>query len=117
MSEPGSLELNEFELALLNEVAKTEPDVAPLISSLHVLSREYTGVGSFTNFHCSTEEKVLGNKVLSPSNLLINIPTLENGLGVLVICKGGKLDCLETFTYGTEHWGGNYVGYSFTYGT
>jgi hypothetical protein len=47
---PGQLEPNEFEIALLKGFAAQDPSLC--LDSLHVLSREFTGVGSFTKFLC-----------------------------------------------------------------
>ena len=47
---PGQLEPNELEMAVLRAFAQREPRIAAHIQNLHVLSREFTGVGSFTRF-------------------------------------------------------------------
>ena len=47
---PGQLNPNEFEIAILNRLADDFELLRALIPKLHVLSREFTGVGAFTNF-------------------------------------------------------------------
>lgn len=47
---PGQLTPNEFENAILERLASKTEALRPLLARLHVLSREFTGVGSFTNF-------------------------------------------------------------------
>jgi hypothetical protein len=49
---PGQVTPNEFELAILERLASKELSIRGAIAQLHVLSREFTGVGSFTNFAC-----------------------------------------------------------------
>ena len=107
---PGQLELNRFEAAILEELAKQTPSITPLISQLRVLSREFTGHGSFTNFQCPVSCPELGNKRITSKKWHITVPGVPNGMGALLMCKNDKLDCLETFTYG-DHWDGVFEGF------
>lgn len=50
MMQPGQITLNDFELAILERLSQDEPSIGPYIAELHVLSREFTGAGSYTNF-------------------------------------------------------------------
>ena len=45
---PGQLKPNDFELAILERLASRESSIRLSVERLHVLSREFTGVGSFT---------------------------------------------------------------------
>jgi hypothetical protein len=47
---PGQINPNEFEFAILEHLAREEPFVRGSFGQLHVLSREFTGVGRFTTF-------------------------------------------------------------------
>ena len=50
MMRPGQREPNEFERAILEWIAAEHPALRTHLAGLHILSREFTGVGSFTNF-------------------------------------------------------------------
>lgn len=55
MSRPGQIEPNEFELAILDRITAQRPSLLAYMKNLHVLSREFTGVGSYTNFKCEDQ--------------------------------------------------------------
>ena len=107
---PGQLKPNEFELAILACMTQKELSIAASIGQLHVLSREFTGVGSFTNFKVDA----LGDALEQPVGLdaLIRMPGVPNGMGAELLLKGGKPQCLEVFTYGDNHWDGVFEGFS-----
>ena len=106
---PGQLEPNEFERAILERLARETPALAAAIGKLHVLSREYTGVGSFTNFACDTAEGVPSAHFVLPA--LIHMPGVPNGMGAALFCKDRKPECLEIFAYGDDHWDGVHHGF------
>jgi hypothetical protein len=108
---PGQVTPNEFELAILERLANKEPSIGGAIGQLHVLSREFTGVGSFTKFACEEssgdspdQHFVLGD--------VIKMPGVPTGMGAVLFCKRGRPECLEVFTYGNEHWEGRYDGFA-----
>ena len=105
---PGQIESNEFELAILTRIADDEPSIRGFLGCLRVLSREYTGVGSFTTFRCDEP----GPTSHLGLNALISMPQVPNGMGAVLWCKGGRPSCLETYTYGTEPWDGDFAGFS-----
>src|SRR4051794_4679769 len=100
---PGQLHPNEFEIALLDRLIAENPDERLTAADLHVVSREFTGVGSFTNFLVKGQNKV-ARRVLSMS-ASVTIPGLKYGLGVVAFYEGDSLT-LETFTSGDEKWDG-----------
>ena len=106
---PGQLEPNEFEATLLKRFATQDPSLS--IDSLHVLSREFTGVGSFTKFLCggSGETKWDRDLVLGAG---ISMPGVPSGLGAVLFCAGNQPNCLEIYTFGDEHWDGVYDGFA-----
>ena len=108
---PGQTEPNEFEIAILNTIAQKNPVIRPFLERLHVLSREFTGVGSFTNFHCEETASGVPREYLD-LNALIVMPNVPNGMGAVLFCRNGKPECLETFTYGDDHWDGVSDGFS-----
>jgi hypothetical protein len=107
---PGQFEPNEFEAEILARLAGQESWLVGPLRRLHVLSREYTSVGSFTNFLCNDceerEDRMVGLEGL------IHMPGVANGMGAVLTCKGTQPDCLEVFTYGDDHWDGTYFGFS-----
>ena len=105
---PGQLHPNEFEIALLDRLVADNPDVRVTATDLHVVSREFTGVGSFTNFLVKGQPKV-ARRVLNTS-AYVTIPGLQNGLGVVAFYEGDSLT-LETFTAGEETWDGLFDGF------
>jgi len=107
---PGQLKPNEFEVAILERLALDLPRLVPLISQLHVQSREYTGVGSYTNFLCAESTLELGEQPVH-LNSLISMPGVPNGMGAVLFFENGKPKFLEIFTYG-DPWDGVYDGFS-----
>lgn len=107
---PGQLRPNELEVAILERLARKEPSLGGL-DHLRVLSREFTGVGSFTRFKCKVYTAAAVDQQVS-LDTLINVPGVPNGLGAVLFCKGGAPACLEVFTYGDDHWDGLYDGFS-----
>lgn len=105
-------EPNEFELAILGSLSRQAPQEASFFDRLHVLSRECTGVGSFTKFaidECGVE---IPNKWPLNLNAIIHMPTVPSGLGALLFYRGDQPECLEVHTYGNEHWDGLFDGFS-----
>jgi hypothetical protein len=78
------------------------------LADLHVLSRKYTGVGSFTTFLVRNHPKA-GRKILQTS-AMIRMPSLKHGLGFMAFYEGEEL-VLETFTCGDEKWDGVFEGF------
>ena len=94
-------------------LARRKESLRPLLGRLHVLSREFTGVGSYTNFRSdpSLRESELGDQQLSLDGL-ITIPHVPNGMGAVLMCTGGCPATLEAFTSGDDHWDGTFSGFS-----
>jgi hypothetical protein len=99
---PGQVKPNDFECAILEHLARQEPAISGSVEHLHVLSREFTGVGSYTNFACdeSAARRHIG------LNALIHMPGVQHGMGAVLFCKGNSPEFLEVYTYGGEHWDG-----------
>jgi hypothetical protein len=106
---PGQLEPNEFEMALLKHFAAQDP--ALLIDGLHVLSRKFTGVGSFTNFLCHGSAEVKWDRTVDLDATIV-MPGVPNGLGAVLFCTGRHPNMLEIYTYGSERWEGLYDGFA-----
>ncbi len=106
---PGQLQPNELECAILERIARNVPWLQGPFSSLHVLSREYTGVGSYTEFVCDVPEAA--NDPFPGLKELIRLPGVPNGMGAILYCRGKLPKCLEIFTYG-DSWDGTYEGFT-----
>jgi len=107
---PGQPDPNEFEIALLDRLGLENPDVKISTTDLHVLSREFTGVGSFTYFLIKGWAKT-GKRRVIQTLAEVTIPGLEYGLGVVAFLEGDSLT-LETFTSGEEKWDGIFDGFA-----
>ncbi len=107
---PGQLQPNEFELAILELLANKWPELRPLIGQLHVLSREFTGVCSYTNFRSQESASELADHDLGLEEH-IEMPNVPNGMGAVLFCENGMPKFLETFTYG-DFWDGLFDGYT-----
>ncbi|MCA9031544.1 MAG: hypothetical protein KDA66_12100 [Planctomycetaceae bacterium] len=46
-------------------------------------------------------------------NVLIRVPSVTNGMGAMLWCRGNLPECLEIFTYGDDSWDGTYDGLDF----
>lgn len=106
---PGQLNPNDLEVAILGKLLASWKSSD--ISQLHVLSREFTGVGSYTKFSmpAGAESKESDSVGLTD---LINVPGVPNGLGAVLWLRADVPETLELYTFGSEHWDGRYEGFS-----
>jgi hypothetical protein len=110
VSGPGQLAPNELELATLERIAAKNPSLRPYFGNLHVLSRGFTGVGSYTNFRSDESSGDVGDQRLSLGQLII-MPKVKNGMGAILFCRGGQPKCLEMYTHGNDLWDGIFDGF------
>ena len=110
MNRPGQIEPNEFELAILERIAAKSPALHMRLRNLHVLSREFTGVGSYTNFKCQDEGAQVVEQRIGLDDLIV-MPNVQNGMGAVLFCQGDQPKCLETYTFGDELWDGVFEGF------
>jgi hypothetical protein len=111
VNRPGQIEPNEFELAILERMAAKSPPLLAYMRNLHVLSREFAGVGSYTNFKCEDESAQVAEQRIGLDDL-IEMPNVQNGMGAVLFCRGGQPKCLETYTFGAELWDGVFEGFA-----
>nr|WP_315202939.1 hypothetical protein [uncultured Flavobacterium sp.] len=100
--------LNEFELAVLNSIAKEYPFLEEHIPYLRVKNREITGIGMYVNFVYSQDVRIKNpdfNNASLSTNENIEMENLEYGLGFEVDIIDGKVNFIELITYG-ENWDG-----------
>lgn len=101
--------LNELEKAILNRISLKYPILKKHINYLKIKSREPTGVGMYINFCYDNIENVEQLDILNASlstNEIIELDTLENGLGYEVDITNGFINFIELITYG-ETWDGD----------
>jgi hypothetical protein len=102
-------------MALLERIADSLPELRPLLGKLHVLSREYTGVGCYTNFMAIEPNPNLPNS-MPPVEAHIEMPGVPSGLSAYLAIDRGSPRFLEIVTYGGEYWDGCYEGFSLVAG-
>jgi hypothetical protein len=102
---PGQITPNEFEVAILERIAAENPSLRVNMRHLRVLSRTFTGVGSFTKFIYKGLEGKSDEQQLGFDGLII-MPNVPNGMGAILFCRGGQPKSLETYTFGNESWDG-----------
>lgn len=105
---PGQIQPNELEVAFLNTVEEEYPDLRAQWDALHVLSREYTGVGSYTTFEGG--EKKSDKFRLLPLNSQVQLP---NGdiLGAIIYWNDTSPAMLEIHSY-NGLWDGLFEGFA-----
>lgn len=108
---PGQLTPNDLESAILLKISATHPAANLDVSKLHVLSREYTGVGSYTTFSNSRTEEAAKKSMLDLPGL-IQVTGVANGMGAILWMRGGRPDCLEIYTFGPDNWDGTFESFS-----
>jgi hypothetical protein len=109
---PGQLTPTDFELTILERIATQEPSIRWSPQQLHVMSRDFTGVGSFTNFKCDESVLDAAERRILALDAVIIMPGVPNGMGAVLFCKGHQPECLEVYTYGEDYWDGVYDGFS-----
>lgn len=99
---------NAFEVAILQAMVRERPSLDIDFDHLAVRRRKYTGVGSYTDFLCdqSGERETFGLKAS------IAVPGVPSGMGAMLLCRGRRPECLETFTCGDDYWTGAFEGFT-----
>ena len=92
---PGQLHPNELEISVLERIAWDEPRLSGPFSALRVLSREYTGAGSYTTF--MREAPKQADDLRPGLTSLLCVPGVPNGMGAVLWCRGTQPKCLELF--------------------
>jgi hypothetical protein len=110
VNRPGQIEPNQLELAILERIAAKSRSLRRYLRNLHVLSREFTGVGSYTNFKCEDESAQVVKQRFGLDDLIV-MPNVQNGMGAVLLCHGDQPKCLETYTFGDELWDGVFEGF------
>ena len=113
------MELTSMEHEIVRNILKSEQysntKYSKQMPYLVVKLREYTGVGAYVHFALQEEgyqfvEKTLRDFTLSIDKI-ITLPQLKDGLEFILEASDGKIDYLEIFTFGDEHWDGKEEGF------
>ena len=81
--------------------------------SARVISREFSGVGFFTNYEISDNSLRLADSLnLELGNTQARLEGLKHGVGFVLFIRDGLIKTLECFTYG-EPWPAIITAYSF----
>jgi hypothetical protein len=113
-------DLNQFELAIVNEIAKSNEENFSFIKNhlpyLKVKSRKKTGVGMYVNFeYVQMDESLIArNKddIALSSYKGLELDVLVYGLNYELNITEGKIDFLELVTNG-ESWDGEFGNFKF----
>ncbi len=109
--------LNDLERAVLNKLLSGDHPVLATLrkqaTKVHLIKREYTGVGFFCNFDVSSEAPILkGNFTIDDVNA--DIDSIKHGAGFVLFIANGRLDVLEGYTY-DEPWPKDVGKFTLTY--
>ena len=81
-----------------------------------VESREFTGVGFFTNFNIIPGILPLANsKNFVFGDINATIEGTKNSLGFILFVRDGYISMLEGYTYGSDKWPDNYSNLVISY--
>jgi hypothetical protein len=100
---------NALEVAILEHIAARAPELRAPLQELHVVSREYLGVGCLTDF-VMTPVPGAAPQVLGFDGI-VHVVGLEYGLGAVLFCMGTQPECLEIYSF-DEPWDGSFEGFS-----
>ncbi len=103
--------LNEFEAAVLERIAHSNPWLRPVLGGLRISSRKITGGGSYTDFEPNSAPVDIPDGHFS-LDALISMPGVANGMGATLFVKAGHITFLEIYVYGEQYWDGRFNGYS-----
>ena len=93
----GQFQPNEFEVAVLERIADDLPCIHPFILKRNVLGREFTGVGSYTNFAALPETVFrLSESPISLTSRIL-MPGVANGMGAMLFFEASRSLVLETY--------------------
>ena len=94
-----------FESDAMTRIIAENPNLSDKLtrqySSAKVVSREFTGVGFFTDFEVMDKESKLDDCAnLQLGNVQAKIKGIEFGAGFVLFIKDGFIKLLECYTYG-----------------
>jgi hypothetical protein len=100
--------LTPFESDLIGWYAAhaPHPAVASQLASAATTGRKYTGAGMYLDLSVPTENcERIPDSVQTPfDGPSISSPAIPNGAGSLLWHEGGRLMCIEAYTYDAPFW-------------
>jgi hypothetical protein len=97
----------EFEKSLMILILQGEHPVLSILrqqyATAKVVSREFSGVGFFTEFEVSETAPLVEPPNFAAGNVDIQLQNLPIGAGCVLFVRDGKLACLECYTF-SEPW-------------
>jgi hypothetical protein len=93
----------ELEQELMNLLLHGDHPVLTILRQQYVAakvtSREFSGVGFFTNFEVSENAPLVEPPNFAAGNVDIQLENLPNGAGCVLFVRDGKLSFLECYTF------------------
>jgi hypothetical protein len=109
-------DLNLLESTLVSLIIENHavryPEFVFHIPLLKIKNREFTGVGSYSNFLYS--KKIQIDNVIDTEiscNKLLIVPCFKNELSYVLAITNGMINYLEIVTNGNEEWDGDIEGF------
>jgi hypothetical protein len=102
---------NELETAILHAIALQQPQLTPCLAGLRVLNREYTGIGTFTNF-AQSPAAVCMPDCLVELNGTVEVLGLAHGLSASLTIQTGHIQYLEIVSFAGESWSGAHAEFT-----
>ena len=99
------MQLSGFEMLVLESLIQGDPEEEVLrlqLSTASVVNRNHTGVGLFTNISVLEDAPVLLKStryIEQMPKTHLEHPKLAAGAGALLWFEGGRVSCLECYTY------------------
>jgi hypothetical protein len=97
----------EFERSIMTLLLQGDHPILTILqqqyASAKVESREFSGVGFFTEFEVSETVPLVEPPNFAAGNVDIQLQNLPNGAGCVLFIRDGKLACLECYTF-SEPW-------------
>jgi len=98
------MDFNAFEKDVMKKLLSGEEETLNILREQYkqatLKKREYTGHGCFTYFSVPESAQAIGQQDLQFGDVEANIEGLGNGIGFVLFITNGKIDFLESYTYG-----------------
>ena len=97
----------ELETELMRLLLKGDHPILTILrqqyATAKIDSREFSGVGFFTNFEVSENAPLVEPLNFAAGNVDIQLENLPNGAGCILFVRDGKMSFLECYTF-SEPW-------------
>ena len=108
-----------LESEVMRKIIAEDPNISSILAKQYnvakIISRDFTGVGFFTNFEIIDKNlKIKDNLKLTLGNVQAKIDGLEFGVGFVLFVEDGLISMLEGYTY-DEPWPDTITSYLLEY--